>query len=336
MSGLVDAIFGGSDVQIPDTNPGMVASAEAARDVAKMQQDTAKEYLDFSKQQYAELKPIAEKAYASMINLSDKQAAIADANEKRAAEYADFEKNTFRPLEQSLVDEANTYDTEAKREQLASRGMADVATAYQAQRQQALDTLSRYGINPNSNRFAAINASLSRAEAADSAGAANNARLQAEQLGYARKLDATALGRGLATNATAAYGTAINANNASGAQTGGAYSAIAAPGMYRPATSTEAQPTPTAPQGTSTATSSTLACLVTTPLRRTRTAGCKPWATSPVVGLALPLALPQSHHSLMAARFTRVRARCAAPEAQLTTRSPRCFRMANTSFQPTP
>jgi hypothetical protein len=230
MSGLVDAIFGGNDVQVPDTNPGMVASAEAARDVAKMQQDTAREYLDFSKQQYAELKPIAERAYNSMINLSDKQAAIADANEKRASEYADFEKNTFRPLEQKLVDEANSYDTDAKREQLAARGMADVATAYQAQRQQALDTLSRYGINPNSARFAAINASLSRAEAADSAGAANNARLQAEQLGYARKLDATSLGRGLASNATAAYGTAINANNASGAQQGSAYSAIAAPG----------------------------------------------------------------------------------------------------------
>lgn len=230
MSGLVDAIFGGGDVQVPDTNPGMIESAEAARDVAKMQQDTAKEYLDFSKQQYAELKPIAERAYNSMINLSDKQAAIADANEKRAAEYADFERNTFRPLEQKLVDDANTYDTEAKREQIAARGMADVATAYQAQRQQALDTLSRYGINPNSARFAAINASLSRAEAADSAGAANNARLQAEQLGYARKLDATSLGRGLASNATAAYGTAINANNASGAQTGGAYSAISAPG----------------------------------------------------------------------------------------------------------
>jgi hypothetical protein len=230
MSGLVDAIFGGDDVQIPDTNPGMIESAEAARDVAKMQQETAKEYLDFSKQQYADLKPIAEKAYTAMTNLAEKQGAIADANEKRASEYADFERNTFRPLEQKLVDEANTYDTEAKREQLASRGMADVATAYQAQRQQALDTLARYGINPNSARFAAINATLSRAEAADSAGAANNARLQAEQLGYARKLDATSLGRGLASNATAAYGTAINANNASGAQTGAAQSAIAAPG----------------------------------------------------------------------------------------------------------
>jgi len=208
----------------------MIESAEAARDVAKMQQETAKEYLDFSKQQYAELKPIAEKAYTAMTNLAEKQGAIADANEKRAQEYSDFEKNTFRPLEQKLVDEANTFDTEAKREQIASRGMADVATAYQAQRQQALDTLARYGINPNSARFAAINATLSRAEAADSAGAANNARLQAEQLGYARKLDATSLGRGLASNATAAYGTAINANNASGAQTGGAYSAIAAPG----------------------------------------------------------------------------------------------------------
>lgn len=221
--------LGGGDA--PDPNPGQVAAADASIEVAEIQRETAREYLDFSKQQYADLKPVAERIYNSLQRLQDKQADIADANERRAAEYADYERTTFRPLEQALVNEANAYDTEAKREQLASRGMADVATAYQAQRQQALDTLARYGINPNSARFAAINASLSRAQSADSAGAANNARLQAEQLGYARKLDATALGRNLASNATSAYGTAINANNASGANASASYGAIAAPGQ---------------------------------------------------------------------------------------------------------
>ena len=223
--------LGGGGGSAPDPNPGQIATAEASKEVAKIQQETAREYLDFSKQQYQDLKPIAEKIYTSLQRLQDKQADIADANEKRAAEYADYERTTFRPLEQALVNEANEYSTDAKREQLASRGMADVATAYQAQRQQALDTLARYGINPNSARFAAINASLSRAQAADSAGAANNARTQAEQIGYARKLDASSLGRNLASNATSAYGTAINANNASSANASASYGAIAAPGQ---------------------------------------------------------------------------------------------------------
>jgi hypothetical protein len=106
------------------------------------------------------------------------QSDIATANEKRAEDYANYDKTTFRPLEQSIVDEANNYDTKAKQEEMARQGIADVAQAYDAQRKQALDTLSSYGINPNSNRFAAINAQLSQGEAAAKAGAGNQCTRQ--------------------------------------------------------------------------------------------------------------------------------------------------------------
>lgn len=214
----------------PDPNPGMLASAQSSVEVAQLQKQTADDYLNFMKEQYAELKPLAEQISKAMVANQTQQAEITRENRERANEYADYERTTYRPLEQALVKDAQEYDTEGKREQIASRAMADVATAYQNQRQQALDQMAKFGINPNSNRFAAINASLSRAEALDSAGAANNSRLQAEQLGYARKLDAASLGRNLASNATAAYGTAINAGNASVASGSSALSTAAAPG----------------------------------------------------------------------------------------------------------
>lgn len=214
----------------PDPNPGQIAAAEASTEVAKLQRETAQEYLNFSKQQYEELKPFAQEISRAMIENQKQQAGITAENRARANEYAEYERGTFRPLEKALVSEAEQYDTEAKREQLASRAMADVSQAYQQQRQAAIDQMARYGINPNSNRFAAINASLGRAEALDRAGAGTNARTQAEQLGYARKLDAASLGRNLASNATAAYGTAINAGNASVASGGAAYGTAAAPG----------------------------------------------------------------------------------------------------------
>lgn len=188
------------------------ASTEAA---AKIQAESAKEYLDFQKQQYADMKPLAEAVSAAQLKTMEQQTAIADANEKRAAEYSEYEKSTYRPLEKQIVSDAQSFDTEAKREELARRGIADVSVAYEAQRKQALDTLSRYGINPNSNRFAAINASLAQGEAADKAGAATNARTNAEQLGYARKLDAASLGRNLASNSSTAYGIATAAGNSS-------------------------------------------------------------------------------------------------------------------------
>jgi hypothetical protein len=211
MSGVVDAIFGGGDSGASTTN--MDAMAQSSADVGKMQQESAKEYLDFQKQQYADLKPLAEKLSNAQLDLMAQQKTIADSNEARAKEYSDYEKETYRPLEKSLVDDANTYDTDAKREELARKGIADVATAYDAQRKQALATLSSYGINPNSNRFAAINAQLSQGEAADKAGAATNAGTQAEQIGYSRKLDAASLGRNLAANASTAYGVSLNASN---------------------------------------------------------------------------------------------------------------------------
>jgi hypothetical protein len=211
MSGVVDAIFGGGDSGGNTQN--MDAMAASSAEVGKMQQETAREYLDFQKQQYADLKPLAEKLSAAQISYMEEQAAISKTNAARADEYSAFEKETFRPLEKSLVDEANNYDSDAKREELARKGIADVATAYEAQKKQALATLSSYGINPNSNRFAAINAQLAQGEAADKAGAATNARSQAEQLGYARKLDAASLGRNLASNASTAYGVSLNASN---------------------------------------------------------------------------------------------------------------------------
>jgi hypothetical protein len=209
---------------------GLAANAAATAEVAKIQAESAREYLDFQKQQYAELRPLAENISLAQLDVMDQQMDIADANEARASEYADYERTTFRPLEQGLVKDANEYDTEAKREELARRGMADVADAYENQRRQALDTLARYGVNPNSNRFAAINAQLSQSQAADTAGVANNARTNAEQLGYARKLDAASLGRGLASNASTAYGIATSAGNSAVNSGNSSLSTAQAPG----------------------------------------------------------------------------------------------------------
>jgi hypothetical protein len=209
---------------------GLSANAAATAEVARIQADSAREYLDFQKQQYAELRPLAESISLAQLDVMDQQMNIADANEARAAEYSAYEKETYRPLEKSLVEDANNYDTEAKREELARRGMADVADAYENQRRQALDTLARYGVNPNSNRFAAINAQLSQSQAADTAGVANNARTNAEQLGYARKLDAASLGRNLASNASTAYGIATSAGNSAVNSGESSLSTASAPG----------------------------------------------------------------------------------------------------------
>lgn len=208
--------FGGKG-SAPDASPGLVASAEAAKEIGKMQQQTAKESLDFYKGQYADMKPLLTQVMQGQVDSQN-------ANNQRAGEYADYERNTFRPLEQKMVAAAQDYNTDGKREQLATQASSDVEQGFQGARSQLGRQMAASGVAPNSNRFAALNTQLLTQEALGKAGAQNNARTQAEQLGYARMQDAASLGRGLASNASTAYSVGIQAGDAAGraSQTGGA------------------------------------------------------------------------------------------------------------------
>jgi hypothetical protein len=70
------------------------------------------------------------------------------------------------------------------------------------------------GVNPNSGAGMALQAQGNLGLAAQRANAMTGARTQAEQLGFARRLDVTGLGRGLAGASTAAYQGATGAGSA--------------------------------------------------------------------------------------------------------------------------
>jgi hypothetical protein len=87
------------------------------------------------------------------------------------------------------------------------------------------------GVNPNSGRFASMQNQNNLGLAAMRASAMTGARQQADQLGWARRLDAAGLGRNLAGASNAAYGTAGSlGNNSSGAGSAALTSAMA-PGV---------------------------------------------------------------------------------------------------------
>lgn len=195
--------FGGKG-SAPDPNPGMIASAQAARDVAKMQTDLGKETLDFYKAQYDEFKPV-------LMEIMQIEKGALDSNKARADEYADYEKGTFRPVEKELVKQAKEYNTEAKREELARTAASDVSQAFGVARGQQNRQLAASGIAPNSNRFAALNQQMLTQEALARAGGQNTARSVAQDKGTALMYDAAGLGRNLATNASTAYGVSLNA-----------------------------------------------------------------------------------------------------------------------------
>lgn len=200
---------GGKGGSAPDPNPGMLASANAAKETADAQREIAANSLAFYTKQYEEMKPLYDQIVASEME-------TAKANQVRADEYADYERQTFRPLEKQMVKDAQEFNTEAKREALATQASGDVSQAFGAARGTQNRQLAAAGLRPDSGRFAALNQNLLTQEALAKAGVQTKARTEAEGLGYARLQDVANMGRGLASNASTAYGVSINANNSAG------------------------------------------------------------------------------------------------------------------------
>jgi len=194
----------------------MAAATERGVDVAER---LGTRQIDFAQRQYEEMKPLAERVAASQMAAQDQQM-------RQAQEYYDYQTGTFRPVEQGLVRQAQEFDTEAYRELLASQAAADTARAFGTAEGVTARNLARRGVGPGSGNAMAMQGQNALALASARAGAATGARNQAEQLGFARKLDVVGLGRGLAGASTAAY------SGATGAGSAGLNSAMSAGNQY--------------------------------------------------------------------------------------------------------
>lgn len=197
--------MGKSNPPPPDYTPLAEASAEAAR----IQADLGREQLDFAREQYDRSAPILE-------GIANQQMAAQSEQMDQARDYYNYQRDTYRPLEQSIVADAQRFNTEAYRDQLAGQAAADAGRAFGISQQQNQRAMASMGVNPNSGRFAAQQNASGLQQAAMRANAMTGARNQATQMGYARQLDAAGLGRGLAGASAAAYGGASSAGSMAG------------------------------------------------------------------------------------------------------------------------
>lgn len=194
-----------SDPAPPDYTPLANASREAAQVMAGL----GREQLAFAKDQYNRSAPVLEA-------IANQQMAAQNEQMGQARDYYNYMRDTYRPLERGLVADAARFNTDAYREDMAAKAAADAGRAFgisQAQNQRAMASM---GVNPASGKFANMNNATGLQQAAQRAAAMTGARTNAEQMGYARKLDAAGLGRGLSGASTAAYGGATNAGSQAG------------------------------------------------------------------------------------------------------------------------
>ncbi len=189
----------------PDMS-GVNAAAEANADIAK-------EALSWYQKIYAENAPARDKAADYAYQISDQQLASSQLNDSISRDYWDYQKGTFRPLEQGIVADAQAYDTPERREAKASQATADVGMQVALAKQARDRDLMRKGVAPGSGKMLTMSNQMALGEAAAKAGAANKAREQVEVQGYARTMDAANLGRNLASNQATSAGVALNAGN---------------------------------------------------------------------------------------------------------------------------
>ena len=191
----------------PDTS-GMNAAAVANAEVAR-------ETLAWYREKDASDKPMKQKLADVAYEVADQQLKSSKANDALAADYADYNKTTFRPLEQGIVADAQDYDTPEKRNAAATAAMADTNKAFAQTNDAAARRLAANGINPGSTRAMSVMQGQDVNQAVANAGAAFNARKGVETVGHARKMDAANLGRGLASAQATSAQVALTAGNSS-------------------------------------------------------------------------------------------------------------------------
>lgn len=187
--------------------PNYKPMAEATMYAVDSMERVADDYMAETRRQYDDMAP-------HLKEIAETQTEAMRQQMEQGEDYYNYMKDTFRPMEEGLVKDAEEFNTEEAREQMARDAAVDVSRADQVARDSNMRVMQRMGVNPNSARFQSMNKSQGLKLAGMKAGAMTNARERAQQLGYAKKLDAIGIGRGLPGASTAAYNSATNAGTA--------------------------------------------------------------------------------------------------------------------------
>lgn len=182
---------------------------------ALMQSEIGLEALDFYKRQYEENKPRQARLDDAVIKAVQSQQAIAEKSAAQGDEYYQYLKDTYRPLEQSIVQDAVNYNVPAEQERRAQAAGATVEQQIAQQRAAGERTQRSMGVRPDSGAAIEGGNWQDIVGAAMKAGAINTERTNVENYGRALKMDAAGLGRGLPGSSSTAYGISVGSSNSS-------------------------------------------------------------------------------------------------------------------------
>ena len=198
---------GGGSAPSPDPNIGLAAQKQADLAAAEYQDFKANVWPVMQQQSQSQL-DMSNKIQQQQYDVTQKNSALADAYQARM-------QNVFYPLQDKVVNEANTYNTQGNFERQAALAMGDVNAQSDITNKNNAMTMRSYGINPTSGAYQGQANANSVMQAATASAAATKARAAAEQLGWAKSMDAISLGQGLPGNQATSTGLSLTAGNSS-------------------------------------------------------------------------------------------------------------------------
>lgn len=188
-------------------------TSQLAASAAEDERTLAREQLNYYKQRDAQSAALQREANAIAGRVANSQVALMNQQRQIAGEYHNRNKTVFWPLEDTIVKDAKEYDTPERREAEAAKSVADVGVQIDGAQQAMTRNQQRMGVNPSSGNTLAMGNQMSLAAASAKGAAATGARDRIETQGFARKMDAASLGRGLASAQATAASTATQAGN---------------------------------------------------------------------------------------------------------------------------
>lgn len=200
---------------VPDTSKETMAGIELQERIAEKNFARSEEQFNYFKERQTEVDRVAAEA-------TQRQLAISEETAAQGRDLYNYQKDVFRPVEQSLVAQAMRESTPEYFERYASEAVAKQAAGNANAQGQTERAMASMGVNPNSGAYMAAQRGLQLSNAAGLGAVSNTARDQAESLAWARRADVAGIGKGLVGAGNASYGLASGANSSASSITNAA------------------------------------------------------------------------------------------------------------------
>lgn len=199
----------------PDTSKETMAGIELQERIAEKNFARADEQFEYFKKRQDEVDRVAAEA-------TQRQLAMGEETAAQGRDLYNYQKEVFRPVEQSLVSQAMRESTPEYFERYAQEAVTKQAMANANAQGQTERAMASMGVNPNSGAYQSAQRGLTLANAAGLGAVSNSARDQADSMAWARRADVAGIGKGLVGAGNASYGLASGANSSASAITNAA------------------------------------------------------------------------------------------------------------------